>query len=952
MKRRRNRQLLHAGQGSVASKRISYAARANRYARDVRDGKVAASRFVRSACQRHLDNVDQSKAPAYPYRFDVKAVDDICAFAENMVHIKGKWAEAGGALPFIRLEDWQCFTLGVPFGWLRKADGLRRFREMYAEIPRKNSKALAIDTPVPTPAGWSTMGELRVGDTVFGFNGMPRRITAATETMVGRPCFMLEMTDGERIVADADHLWLTDSRIDRDNKKGVRGKTSGPQPSVKTTEAIAASVFCRDELNHRIALPQPFQAAAARFDIDPYILGVWLGDGNSDGARVTIGEDDAVAMTACVAAAGERIQATGVAARYLVGSAGERSTDALGRFQSNGSLNSRLRRAGLLGSKHIPAAYLRGSEAQRMALLQGLMDTDGSISKAGQCSFTNTKKVLIDGIVELLFGLGFKPLVTPFTAMLEGREIGPAWKVQFWAFAARPCFRLPRKAARLREKLNYLTRSSTRQVIRCEPVASVPVRCIQVDAADGMFLVGRTFLPTHNSTLGAIIGLYMFCADHEPGAEVYAGATTMDQAYQVFRPAWLMVRKNPEFAAHFGLELSGTERNPGNIFQMSSGSRFEPLIGKPGDGASPHCAVIDEYHEHTSSELYDAMKTGMGARSQPMRPVITTAGTNTSGPCYNKHLEAVKVLDGSLQNEELFTVIYGIDVAQNEREPGDDWTDFGCWKKANPNFGVSLFEDYLRGQLRDAMQSPSQQNIILTKNLNQWMSTGAAWMNMTVWERQRDSAMRLDDFAGLPCWIAFDLASKIDIASMAVVFKTEWGTALFAKHYLPSETIDLPANAHYRRWRDEGWLTETEGARTDLRRIEDDLREFSLKFAVQELAFDQRESNYLVSNIQTWASFECVEVPQSPANFNEPMKEFEAQLYGGTMRHGGDPVLTWMMANVVKKQAHGGGPVKYYYPTKDSDGNKIDGIVAGIMALGLAMAAKEDGYVQGALMVV
>jgi phage terminase large subunit-like protein len=569
---------------AAKTKTPSFAARVNRYARAVCSGKVSAGKLVVAACRRHLDDLECAKDPQYPYTFSERAVRKICLFAENMVHIKGKWAVAGpGELPFIHLEDWQVFLLGCAFGWLRRDDQQRRFREIYAEIPRKNSK----------------------------------------------------------------------------------------------------------------------------------------------------------------------------------------------------------------------------------------------------------------------------------------------------------------------------------------------------------------------STLGAIIGLYMTCADGEQGAEVFAGATSMEQSYQVFRPAWLMVKKNPDFRQHFGLELSGTERNPGNIFQLSTNSRFEPLIGKPGDGASPHCAVVDEYHEHTTPDLYDAMKTGMGARTQPMRVIITTAGTNTAGPCYEKHLEAIKVLDHTMDNEELFTVIFGIDV-QTEHEAGDDWTHFAVWKKANPNYGVSLFEDYLRGQLRDGMQSPSQQNIILTKNLNQWMSTGVAWMNMTIWERQRNSQMKLADFAGCPCWLAFDLASKIDIASVAAIFRPDWGTAFFCKHYLPAETIALPPNAHYRRWRDQGWLIETPGARTDFRMIEDDIKAMSKMFAVKELGFDQRESGYLIANIQNWASFECVEIPQAPAHFNEPMKEMEAQIYAGTLKHAGDPVLTWMMSNTIKKQSHGGGPVKYYYPTKDADKNKIDGVVAGIMALGRAMVLQPE----------
>jgi phage terminase large subunit-like protein len=442
------------------------------------------------------------------------------------------------------------------------------------------------------------------------------------------------------------------------------------------------------------------------------------------------------------------------------------------------------------------------------------------------------------------------------------------------------------------------------------------------------------------STIGAVIGLFMAFDDDEQGAEVFAGATSMDQAYAVFRPAWLMVRNNPDFQAHFKLQLGGTEANPGNIYQPSTGSYFKPIIGKPGDGDSPHCAIVDEYHEHITPVMYDAMKTGMGARSQPMRVVITTAGVDTSGPCYDKHQEAVKILEKTLDNPEMFTMIFGIDAAAEGDIEGDDWTDFRVWQKANPNYGVSVLEDYLRGQLRDAMQRPSQQNINRTKHLNEWLNAGIAWMNMAKWDRCKDEKMHLESFATREAWMAFDLANKIDIASLVYVFRLGDGFAFFAKHYLCEDTIKLPENSHYRKWRDMGWLTQTDGARTDFRRIEDDIKDASKMFSVQSLAFDPREASYIISSIQGWASFECMEINQGPQLMSEPMKEMEAAIYAGQLKHCGDPVLTWMMGNVIKKEGRGGGDVKYYYPTKQNNKNKIDGIVAGIMAIRQALTSE------------
>lgn len=558
--------------GKKRAKELSYAERATKYAQDVAKGRVRAGLGVRLACARHLADLERQKDASWPYAWEPEKGNRICRFAENMVHIKGKWA---GQL--IRLEDWQCFVLAVPFGWARKSDGLRRFREVYGEIPRKNGKSM----------------------------------------------------------------------------------------------------------------------------------------------------------------------------------------------------------------------------------------------------------------------------------------------------------------------------------------------------------------------LGAIVGLYLSFADSEPGAEVYSGATTLEQALEVFRPAWMMVDKNPEFRGHFGLELGGTSKNPGPIYCMKDGSRFAPVVGQPGDGASPHGAIVDEYHEHPTPDLYDTMKTGMGARLQPMMVVITTAGVDTSAPCFEHRGRVLDVLKGTVTNEELFGIIFGVDEK-------DDWKDFDVWRKANPNLGVSVFEDYLRGQHRDALQSASKQNILLTKHLNKWMNAGRAWMNMTKWEACARPGMRLEDFRGRRAWVSLDLASKVDIAAAVAVIEDGDGWAMLCKAYLPEATVELPHNAHYRAWQAQGFLTVTDGARTDFQRIEDDLREWSEVLAVQELPFDPREASYLIQQIQTWASFECVEVPQAPAHMSEPMKELEGLVAAGKLAHPDDPVFNWMMGNVVLKQARGGGPVKYFYPAKEREAAKIDGPVALIMALKRALAG--GGY--------
>lgn len=422
----------------------------------------------------------------------------------------------------------------------------------------------------------------------------------------------------------------------------------------------------------------------------------------------------------------------------------------------------------------------------------------------------------------------------------------------------------------------------------------------------------------------AATGLLMFTVEAEPGAEIYCGATSEDQANEVFRPAKAMAERASGFVEHFGITVAAK-----SIFRENGLSFFHKLIGKPGEGQSPYCAIHDEYHEHQTSEQVDTMDTGMGARQEPLQLIITTAGVDISSPCKEFDDYARKVLDGVLDDEKLFVLIYCADE-------GDDWENWDTWVKANPNLGVSVSEEYLRDKLREAKQRVSQQNIIRTKHLNEWMNSGSAWIDPAMWAKLADPALKIEDFRGERCWAGLDLASKIDLCALVLLFQRGDLWFLFSKHYLPEETAEKAQNQHFQRWAKEGWLTLTEGARTDFAYIERDLKEIAEHHALQELGFDPRESGYLVANIQEWASFQCVEIAQGPAHMSEPMKELEAIIHSGTIRHAGDPLFAWQLSNVIIKQGRGGGPIKTYYPTKQNNESKIDGPVAAIMALSRA----------------
>lgn len=438
------------------------------------------------------------------------------------------------------------------------------------------------------------------------------------------------------------------------------------------------------------------------------------------------------------------------------------------------------------------------------------------------------------------------------------------------------------------------------------------------------------------SVVAAGVALYMLCADREFGAEVYCGATTEKQAWEVFRPARLMMLKTPDL-----IEAAGVEVNARSLAIPEDGSRLEPIIGDPGDGSSPSCSLIDEYHEHDSDDLYETMLTGMGAREQPLIFTITTSGSNIAGPCYEKRKQVCAMLDKTVANDEIFGLIYTLDEE-------DDWRDLQALKKANPNYGVSIFPDNLQRDLADAIRYPSRQNGFKTKHCNLWVNAKMAWLNQLDWDRAAVPGLSLDDFKGRSCYAGIDLASKCDIADIAVVFreKDDAGRDLwtfFNRHYLPEGAVqgDGPNQEAYERWVIEGHLITTEGEELDFDVIREDTKDIAGAHQVEEIAYDKWRATQLAHQLMRDGA-EVVEVGGGIQTMNLAMRELEAALVSGRVRHNGDPVLAWMASNVVAHEYKG-----CITPTKESSPKKIDGMVAILMAMSRALLA--DGVAPSVL---
>lgn len=469
------------------------------------------------------------------------------------------------------------------------------------------------------------------------------------------------------------------------------------------------------------------------------------------------------------------------------------------------------------------------------------------------------------------------------------------------------------------------------EYIRLEPWQCFIECCIfgWVDKKTGLRRFAEAFIlvPRKNgkSVLAAGTGNYMFLADGEAGAEVYSGATSEKQAWEVFRPAKLMIEKSPGFKDFFGVEVFAK-----SMYHPEKASRFEPVIGKPGDGSSPYCPIVDEYHEHDTSDLFDTMLTGMGSRDQGLIFTISTAGTNKAGPCGIYFDQCSKILAGTIQNERVFAIMYGVDK-------DDDWTDIENWKKANPNFGVSVNEDYLIQQLETAKQNPSKQNIIRCKHLNQWLTVDTAWMDILKLAKCADPTLIPEKCKHMRCVGGLDLASKIDLAAKVVLFFDNTDYYAFGQYYSPRATVEKPQNQHYQTWELEERLNVCEGEIIDFELIKDDVRDDCRNYEVECVAYDPWQATQLAGEL-TKEEITMVEVRAGALSFSEPMKELEAAIYSGRFHYNGDPVLTWMFSNVV---AHY-DKKENIYPNKTRNENKIDGVVALIMAMNAAIRLKAS----------
>lgn len=428
------------------------------------------------------------------------------------------------------------------------------------------------------------------------------------------------------------------------------------------------------------------------------------------------------------------------------------------------------------------------------------------------------------------------------------------------------------------------------------------------------------------SALCSGLTLYLLIADNEPGAEVFNVAADINQAGIVFNESAKMVRQSPALSQQLQITESKKE-----IYHRGTESLFKALTSEHStkEGLNISGLIVDEFHAHKDDKLIKALRYGGVARTQPLQIIITTAGeVKGEGVCYHEYEYAKKVKDDHVIDWSYFPLIY-------EAEEEDDWTCPAVWEKANPSYGYTLTEESFSDACRKAQESAEEEYDFKRYRLNMWPGKSFTWLKPRKWDACFEEYDE-EFLVGLSCYAAGDLGSKQDITAFVLVFPVDDKFYILPRFWLPEDTANERVRkdrVNYHTWERDGFIKFTEGNVIDNRVIFHDIIDLSKKFQIKEMAFDPWNAMQLLIDLGN-DGFNVVEFRQNLSQFSGPMKELEANILAQNLRHNGNPVMNWMMSNLVARKDSNDN----IRPDKEKSNEKIDGGVALIMAFGRAVS--------------
>lgn len=913
-----------------------------------------AGAFVTSGKIRKLCAILNKRGERYKrWHYDQAKADHAIRFIETFC------CQTSGTIgKKLVLQPFQKFMVSAIFGWVDD-EGNREFQEALVIIGRKNGKALSLDTEIPTPDGWRRMADIHAGDYVFGQDGKPSEVLIESDVF-DKPMYLVTFEDGATIKASGDHIWTVQSKKSKKTcayTPRSRGRYTnyrdGGWYEATTDEIAERFVRVRKdgkgcEYLYRIPMNAPVEYGEKELPVDPYLLGAWLGDGTSQNTRITICDNDAPEMLLNLMRCGYAIKRLDYHSKadkapfYYV------DPHPHGWRLEEGSFRHGLKTLGVLGNKHIPDIYLQASIEQRWELLRGLMDTDGYCGKNGECEFVQKSKLLAEQVVELCASLGIKASIHSKEATCNGKPAGTVYRVTFFTDKEHSCFKLSRKHARLKDKL--APRMFCKSIVNVERIPNEPSKCIAIDNDSHLYLAGRQYTTTHNTTLCAAIMQYLMVADGEYGPQIYTMACTDSQAALCFGGAKKMMRQSPALSKRERMGNVPERRRQGILHEANDGYITTVTMNTDLNGLDVHGAVCDEIASWKSDGPYNDVKQGMSARKKPLMFEITTAGFVRNSIYDTQYDYASRWLDGEIEDDRFIPFIWELDRT-------DDWMhDEECWHKANPGLGTIKSIDTLRGFVQRAMNEPSFRPTVLTKDFNVPQNSSTAWLT---WE-ESGSEERIDfwNMGFRYCIIGFDYAQSVDLAAAQVlcmrperdadggIVRDELGAPVFDPHiyetsmyWMPESKLDAQEtkgdhatkdHAPYRLWKDQGLLRVVPGNVVPVSVLSEFINELRDEHGLYTFAIGYDPWHIIGGDRELLEQMvgpeRCEAVIQGAKTLSDPMNRIRADYQQGRFVDDAHPINRWCRMNVrVLYDAN----LNMTPDKKEGKGaNKIDGFMA------------------------
>lgn len=799
------------------------------------------------------------------YYYSPARANHIIEFIENYCrHSKGKM----GGQPVI-LELWEKALLAAVFGFI-DIEGNRKYREAILIVGKKNGKSLiascvglylqvgdnepgpevyavaplSLKTIVVTTDGVKTIGDIVPGDYVFSPEGKPVEVDYVSP-VVARDTYKISFDDGAEVIATGNHPWSVEQLCSNGKNKPLAWKTK-----TVTTSEIKTDYNRRKAT--RIKCSQPLEFSHKELKIAPYVLGAWLGDGRNNRGMICGHSDD------------EEIRATIEESGYKLSYSAQQNNTV---YYTPLGLRAKLRETGLLDNKHIPEEYFFASISQRRELLKGLMDTDGTCTKTGECRYVGNNKKLCDGVHRLILGLGYKSHIRP-EKDCNGKEI---YIISFKPYIEDGAvFCLNRKAQRQKQK-GACTKSTHRYIVSVEQIASEPCRCLSVKSDDHLFVVGNELIATHN--------------------------TKRDQAKIIWLEAKRMVRKSPTLK----------KRIKALVAELTSDFNdgvFKPVASDSDtlDGLNIHGILMDEFHQWKNGKpLYDIMADGVSAREQPLNFMTSTAGTIREDIYDMKYDEAERVINGyfddnGYKDENFIAFIYELD----KRE---EWTDPKMWPKANPGLGTIKNLKTLGAKVEKAKANHLLVKNLVCKEFNIRETASEAWLTF----EQLNNTATFDIETLKPNYGigGSDLSSTTDLTAAKVIFMLPNDPNIYVlqMYWLPEDLLERRTKEDkipYDVWYERGLLRTSPGNKVHAKYVTEWFVEIREKYDLYLpwIGYDSWSAEYWVEEMRGYFGRESlIPVIQGKKTLSGPMYSLAADLENKLIIYNNNPIDKWCLSN-------------------------------------------------------